>query len=119
MVSVQIFGVKNSQATRAAERFFKERRAEIHMVDLKQKPIAPGEIKRFVDRFGLAGILDTEGKSYIDAGLKYIKHSDAGMLQRMEQEPKLMRLPLIRSGKLLSVGQDEETWKAMMARPAR
>ena len=119
MVSVQIFGVKNSQATRAAERFFKERRAEIHMVDLKQKPMAPGEIKRFVDRFGLAGLLDTVGKPYIDAGLKYIKHSDAGMLQRMEQEPKLMRLPLVRSGKLLSVGQDEETWKAMMALTAR
>jgi arsenate reductase (glutaredoxin) len=119
MVSVQIFGVKNSQATRAAERFFKERRAEIHMVDLKQKPMAPGEIKRFLDRFGLAALLDTEGKPYIDAGLKYIKHSDAGMLQRMEQEPKLMRLPLVRSGKLLSVGQDEESWKAMMAQPAR
>ena len=40
MVSVQIFGLKNSQATRAAERFFKERRVTIHMVDLKQKPLA-------------------------------------------------------------------------------
>ncbi len=119
MVSVQIFGVKNSQATRAAERFFKERRAEIHMVDLKQKPMAAGELKRFLDRFGLPGILDTEGKSYIDAGLKYIKLSDAGMLQRIEQDPKLLRLPLIRSGKLLSVGQDEDSWKAMMAPTAR
>ena len=119
MVSVQIIGVKNSQATRAAERFFKERRAEIHMVDLKQKPMAAGEIKRFLDRFSLPGILDTEGKSYIDAGLKYIKLSDAGMLQRIEQDPKLLRLPLIRSGKLLSVGQDEDSWKAMMAPTAR
>lgn len=119
MVSVQIFGVKNSQATRAAERFFKERRAEIHMVDLKQKPMAAGEIKRFLDRFGLPGILDTEGKSYIDAGLKYIKLSDAGMLQRIEQDPKLLRLPLVRSGKLISVGQDEDSWKAMMAGTAR
>ena len=55
MQSVQIFGLKNSQATRAAERFFKERRVTIHMVDLKQKPLAPGEIKRFIERFGLAG----------------------------------------------------------------
>ena len=38
-VVVQIFGVKNSQATRAAERFFKERRATIQFVDLKQKPM--------------------------------------------------------------------------------
>ncbi|HYI98037.1 MAG TPA: hypothetical protein VEX68_31150 [Bryobacteraceae bacterium] len=60
MLSVQIFGLKNSQATRAAERFFKERRITLHMVDLKQKPMSPGEIKRFIDRFGLAGLLDTE-----------------------------------------------------------
>ena len=119
MVSVQIFGVKNSQATRAAERFFKERRAELHMVDLKQRPMAAGEIKRFIDRFGLTGILDTEGKPYIDAGLKYIKLSDGGMLQRIEQQPGLLRLPLIRSGKLLSVGHDEDSWKAMMAVPPR
>ncbi len=119
MVSVQIFGVKNSQDTRAAERFFKERRAEIHMVDLQQRPMAAGEIRRFLDRFGLAGLLDTEGKAYVDAGLKYIKHSEAGMLQRVEQNPRLLRLPLVRSGKLLSVGRDEETWKAMMAAQPR
>lgn len=52
-MNVQIFGVKNSSDTRAAERFFKERRVGIQFVDLKKKPMAPGEIKRFVDRFGL------------------------------------------------------------------
>ena len=73
MQSVQIFGLKNSQATRAAERFFKERRVTIHMVDLKQKPLAPGEIKRFIERFGLAALLDSEGKAYIDAGLEILQ----------------------------------------------
>jgi arsenate reductase (glutaredoxin) len=112
-LSVQIFGVKNSQATRAAERFFKERRIAIHMVDLKQKPMAPGEIKRFMDRFGLAGILDVEGKAYLDAGLKYLRLADSELLGRIEREPRLLRLPLIRGGNRLSVGEDEETWKAM------
>ena len=113
-VNVQIFGVKNSQATRAAERFFKERRAVIHLVDLKQKPMSVGEIKRFIDRFTLAGLLDIEGKAYLDAGLKYMKISDAELLRKIEVEPKLLRLPLIRSGNLLSVGQDEVGWKEML-----
>jgi arsenate reductase (glutaredoxin) len=112
-VSVQIFGLKNSQATRAAERFFKERGVTIHMVDLKQKPMAGGEIKRFIERFGLAGLLDNEGKAYIDAGLKYYKLSDAELLSRIEREPRLLRLPLIRGGKVLSAGHDEDAWKAM------
>jgi arsenate reductase len=119
MVSVQIFGLKNSQATRAAERFFKERRIAIHMVDLKQKPMSPGEIKRFIDRFGLPGILDTEGTAYVDAGLKYLKMSDSEWLGKIEREPKLLKLPLIRGANKLSLGHDEETWKAMLAAPAK
>ncbi len=115
MVSVQIFGIKNSQATRAAERFFKERRVAIHFVDVKQKPMAKGEIKRFIDRFGLAGLLDSEGTAYVDAGLKYMKLSDASLLEKIEREPKLLRLPLIRGAGRLSVGHDEESWKAMLA----
>jgi arsenate reductase len=114
MLNVQIFGIKNSQATRAAERFFKERRVGIHFVDLTKKPMAPAEIKRFVDRFGLAALLDTEGKSWIDAGLKYLKVSDIEMLRRIENDPKLLRLPLIRGGNRLSAGHDEDGWKAML-----
>ncbi len=121
MLSVQIFGLKNSQETRAAERFFKERRVTIHMVDLKVKPMAGGEIRRFIERFGLAGLLDSEGKAYIDAGLKYYKLSDAELLSRIERDLKLLRLPLVRGGKVLSIGHDEDSWKAMaeIANPSR
>ncbi|MGA7415308.1 MAG: ArsC/Spx/MgsR family protein [Bryobacteraceae bacterium] len=110
--------MKNSPATRAAERFFKERRVGIHFVDLKEKPMSPAEIRRFVDRFGLAALLDTDGKAYVDAGLKYLKLSDPELLLRIERDPKLLRLPMVRCGKLISVGHDEDTWKAMLAAPA-
>lgn len=115
MANVQIFGVKNSPATRAAERFFKERRAQIQMVDLKQKPMAPGEINRFIQRFGVAALLDSEGKAYEDAGLKYMRQTDSELLARIEREPKLLRLPLVRCGAVLSIGQDEASWKAMFS----
>ena len=115
MVSVQIFGVKNSQATRAAERFFKERRIPLQLVDLKRKPMAPGEIKRFIDRFGLLPLLDIEGSAYVDAGLKYLRVTDSELLRRIEDEPKLLRLPLVRAANKLSVGHDEDAWKAMLA----
>src|SRR5262249_52958037 len=117
-ITVQIFGVKNSQATRAAERFFKERRITIHMVDLKQRPMAPAEIKRFLDRFGMSNVLDAESKAYIDAGLKYLKVSDQQLLEKIERDPQLLRLPLVRSGNKLSVGRDEEAWKSMLSATA-
>lgn len=114
MVTVQIFGVKNSNSTRAAERFFKERRVAIQFVDLKIKPMAPAEIRRFVQRFGLEKLIDTESAAWIDAGLRYLKMTEADLLARIERDPKLLRLPLVRSGNLLAAGQDEAGWRAML-----
>lgn len=117
MLTVQIFGLKNSSETRAADRFFKERRAIIHFVDLKQKPMSPGEIRRFSDRFGLHSLLDRDGKTYVEAGLAYYKLSDAELLGKIENEARLLRLPLVRSGNLLSIGHDQTAWKAMLEAP--
>jgi arsenate reductase (glutaredoxin) len=113
-VTIQIFGIRSSKETRAAERFFKERRVPIQMVDLSQRPMAPAEMRRFTDRFSLGALLDTEGKAYVDAGLKYIRMPDAELLTRIERQPKLLRLPLVRAGNRLSAGHDEEAWKAMI-----
>ena len=118
-LSVQIFGVKNSQATRAAERFFKERSVGMQFVDLNHKPMAAGEIRRFIERFGLPALIDNEGKAYIDAGLKYMKLSEPELLSRIERDPKLLRLPLIRAANRLSMGHDEAAWKAMLVAPDR
>lgn len=115
MANVQIFGVKSSQATRAAERFFKERGVTIQLVDLNKKPMSPGEIRRFVERFGLAALVDTDSKAYVDGGLKYLKVSDAELLGKIEREPKLLRLPLVRGANKVSIGHDEDAWKAMLA----
>ena len=114
MVNIQIFGIKGSQETRAAERFFKERSIKIHFVDLKVRPMAVGEIRRFVERFGLSSLLDTEGTAYESAGLKYLKTSETELLARIEREPKLLKLPFVRAGNKLSIGRDEQGWKGML-----
>lgn len=115
MATIQIFGLKDSQATRAAQRFFKERRAVIQMVDLKQKPMAAREIQRFIERFGLPNLLDVEGNAYKEANLKYLKLSDAEHLGHIERNPKLLRMPLVRAADRLSIGRDENAWKAMLS----
>ncbi len=72
-----------------------------------------------MDRFGIAGLVDSEGTAWIDGGLKYLKLSEAEMLGRIERDSRLLRLPLVRAGNRVSVGQDEEAWKAMIAAPVR
>lgn len=110
-MDVQIFGLKKSQATRAAERFFKERKIKLHIVDLNDRAIAAGELKRFTDKLGMNGVLDITGKAYVDAGLEYLRVTDEGMVAKIVAEPRLLLLPLVRCGKAVSAGLAEETWK--------
>ena len=114
MVNVQIFGVKDSNPTRAAQRFFKERGIKFQFVDLKQKSMAPAEIKRFVDRFGLMSLIDTGGKAYAEEGIQYLRLTDAELLGKIEHNPRLLRLPLVRAGNRISIGHDDKTWKEML-----
>jgi arsenate reductase-like glutaredoxin family protein len=114
---VQVFGFEGDQATRAAQRFFKERRIAISFVDLRRRPIAPGELRRFVDRLGPAALLDTSGRAYRDAGLAYMRLDDAGIVERLLADPRLLRLPLVRFDQQVAAGRDEATWKRWVARP--
>jgi arsenate reductase-like glutaredoxin family protein len=110
-LSVQIFGHERDQATRAAIRFFKERRVAIHLVDVTRKPIARGELRRFVERFGARVLVDDASKAYRDGGLAYLRMDDAEIVERILAEQGLIRLPLVRFGSELAVGRDEAAWK--------
>jgi arsenate reductase-like glutaredoxin family protein len=109
--SVQIFGHDRDSGTRAAVRFFKERRIAVHQVDVTRKPIAPGELRRFVERLGARTLLDETSKAYRDGGLGYLRMDDREIVERLLASPALLRLPLVRSGNDVSVGRDESTWK--------
>lgn len=111
---VQIFGLRTSAATRAAERFFKERRVKIHFVDLAARPIARGELARFTQKFGLTALLDTQGKAYQKLGLAYLRISEEGLIQRATEHPEILRLPLVRLGKQFSYGEATAAWRAML-----
>ena len=76
--------------------------------------MAPGEIKRFIERFGADSLIDSESKAYVDAGLKYIRLTDSDISGRIERDPKLLRLPFVRAANRLSIGHDEDAWKTML-----
>ena len=112
--SVQIFGHDRDQGTRAAVRFFKERRFTIHQVDLTRKPIARGELQRFVGRLGARAVLDERSKAYLDGGLAYMRLDDAEIVERLLANGSLLRLPLVRLGNDVAVGRDEAAWRALV-----
>jgi arsenate reductase-like glutaredoxin family protein len=112
---VQVFGLVDSQPTRAALRFFRERRVAVHFVDLHRRPLAPGELRRFVERLGARALADEEGSAWRDAGLAYLRMDDDELASRLLADVRLIRLPLVRNGNAFSAGPAEATWKAWLA----
>jgi arsenate reductase-like glutaredoxin family protein len=111
-----MFGLTDSRPTQAALRFFKERRANVTFVDLRRKPIAPGELKRFVERLGAAALLDTEGRTYKDLGLGYMRLGDEEIVERLLAGNGLLRLPLVRFGNAFTAGSAEQTWRVWLTK---
>jgi arsenate reductase-like glutaredoxin family protein len=92
-------------------RFFQERRVRVNFVDVGVKPMAPGELKRFSDKFGATNLFDANSRQYKDAGLGYLSMSNEGAYEKLLRDQRLIRLPLVRAGSRLSVGPSEAEWR--------
>jgi arsenate reductase len=115
-MEVQIFGIRKSPETRRALRFFAERRIKTHFVDLKERPASSGELRRFVQKFGISSMVDEASRRFQELGLHHARMSDEHWLVKLSLEPMLLKMPLVRNANQLSIGDDETTWKKWMER---
>jgi arsenate reductase-like glutaredoxin family protein len=111
-MEVQIFGIKKSADTRAALRFFAERRIKTHFVDLNERPAALGELRRFAQKFGVTALVDRDSRRFAELGLAAGRFSDERWLEKLTLEPLLLRMPLVRCQQQLTIGPASETWKS-------
>jgi len=118
-LNIQIFGFKDCQDTRKAQRFFAERRLAVHFVDLDERPAARGELRRFAERFGPAALIDKEGARFKALGLRVAGDSPQRLLDRALTEPRLLRTPLVRNGGKVTVGHAAEEWQDWIAAEKR
>jgi arsenate reductase-like glutaredoxin family protein len=107
----QVLGHPKSRTTRKAQRFFAERGVTITFNDLRKRAPTPGELRKWVDRFGVDDVVDRESAAYRDGGMAYVAGDGDTWLAHFARSPMLMRLPLVRCGRELSVGDDPEAWQ--------
>jgi arsenate reductase-like glutaredoxin family protein len=113
---IQIFGTKKCAETRKAERFFRERRATIQLIDLAQKGPSAGELRKIGNAVGgVDKLIDREGKRYVDRGLKYAAPTGSRIEQALIDDPLLLRTPIVRAGDRATIGHAPELWAAWLA----
>jgi arsenate reductase len=115
-MEVQIFGIKKSPDTRRALRFFAERRVKTHFVDLLERGASPGELKRFAQKFGVEALVDRQSRRFLDLGLGAARFSEDRWLEKLVEQPLMLRMPLVRQGSQLTVGDGTEIWQGWTGR---
>ncbi len=110
-MGLQIFGKTKCFDTKKAQRYFKERGVSFQMVDLKQKEMSRGELTSVISAVGsIENIIDYDSKEKDALLLRYLGSTEE-KLQKLIENPLLIKTPIVRMGKLATVGYCPEVWK--------
>ena len=108
---IQIFGTKKCNDTKKAERFFKERGIKIQFIDMKEKGMSKGEFNSVASaNGGLENMINWDGKD--EDTLALIKHiADEDKLEKVLENPQVIKTPVVRNGKQSTLGYQPDVWK--------
>ena len=110
-MNIQIFGKNKCFDTKKAERYFKERRIKYQMVDLLRYGLSGKEFDAVLRGVGgVDNLIDWDGKSQEITIMKYMDDS-RGKEDKLFDDPSLMRTPIVRNGKMVTVGYCPEVWQ--------
>ena len=113
-MEVQVFGTRGCADTRKAQRFFSERRVKVHFVDLKERAASKGELRRFAQKFGVDALVDRDSKRFAALGLKQAHYGEAKWLEILEEEPLILKTPLVRRSNDVTIGFQDEIWRGWL-----
>lgn len=110
-MNIQIFGTKKSFDSKKAERYFKERGVKYQFIDMKEKGMSKGEFTSVCQAVGgVEQMIDTECKDKdLLALIRYIAPEDK--LDKILENQKVIRVPVVRNGKQATLGYQPEVWK--------
>lgn len=108
-MNIQIFGKAKCFDTKKAERYFKERRIRYQFVDILKFGMSRGELSSVKNAVGLEEMIDQNDQDY--PLIRYLA-SDEAKLEKLYEEPWLIRTPIVRNGRQATVGYCPEVWKS-------
>lgn len=109
-MNIQIYGRSKCFDTKKAERYFKERRIKYQYVDLLRFGLSGKEFDAVLRGVGgIENLIDWEGKSPDITLMKYMDDKRAKE-DKVFDDPTLMRTPIVRNGKQVTVGYCPEIW---------
>ena len=110
-MAIQIYTLKKNFDTQKAERYFKERRISYQLVDLTRARMGKRELQAVVAQVGLDALIDRKSKAFLESTIRFSTDSER-IVEALCEDPRMLQLPVIRNGKLATVGYRPEVWAA-------
>lgn len=108
MSSIQIFGKAKCFDTQKAQRYFKERSMPFQLIDLAKKGMSKGELNSVLAAVGgIEKLIDEKNKDAVI--LKYLAYEE-DKAEKLLENPKWIKTPVVRCGRKASVGYCPEVW---------
>ena len=110
-MNIQIFGASKCFDTKKAQRWFKERRIPVQDVDVRRFGMSRGELTSVARAVGVKEMVNPKHPKA--ALLDYLAREE-DKLEKLFEDPALLRTPIVRNGRQATVGfcpQVWETWK--------
>lgn len=109
-MNIQIFGKTKCFDTKKAERYFKERRIKYQFVDLLRYGLSSKEFDAVLRGIGgIDNLIDWDSKDELVVQMRYMDDVITKE-DKVFDEPKLMRTPIVRNGKYVTVGYCPDVW---------
>ena len=109
-MNIQIYSRSKCFDSKKAERWFKERRIKVQIIDIDSKGLSPRELDSVISAVGLENLIDPKSKSK-DAMLMQYLGSSEQKREKLLEDPKLLRSPIVRNGRQATVGYRPEIWE--------
>lgn len=107
---IQMYVSKKNFDVQKAERFFKERRIQIQVMDLKKHKLGERELQ-VLGKNGLSDLIDKDDKRVKEHPACYYDR-DSLILPAILEAPWLLKSPILRNGNKVLVGFDQITLEA-------
>ena len=109
-MNIQIFGKSKCFDTKKAERYFKERKIKYQLIDVAKFGMSKGEFNSVKSATGgMENLIDEKSKFYETC---FIKYTPQNMIEeKLLENPALFKTPIVRNGKLATIGFNPEIWK--------
>ena len=109
-MNIQIFGTSKCFDTKKAERYFKERNIKFQSIDLVKFGMSGREFDSVLRAIkGIDNLIDWNAK-HPDIDLMRYMDDPVAKEDKIFDNPKLIRCPVVRNGKKATVGYCPEIW---------